>query len=141
MNAPVPVGVVGSGFLAAHLVRFLATPGDLAVARVLTRRDPGDCAGFPAADRLTRSIQTLIAESELIVECSGHPIWAAEVIDAALSASRPVVTMDSELHVTCGSALLERGAVLTEAGPTSRMESPTALAPAVRAVWRHSVVR
>jgi predicted homoserine dehydrogenase-like protein len=37
------------------------------------------------------------------------------VVDAAMSAGKPVVTMDAEFHVTTGSHYLDRGVMLTEA--------------------------
>jgi predicted homoserine dehydrogenase-like protein len=56
----------------------------------------------------------LIEHSDIIVECSGDPIHAADVTDLAFSASLPVVTMNTEFHVTCGSYFVSKG-LLTEA--------------------------
>jgi predicted homoserine dehydrogenase-like protein len=63
---------------------------------------------------LTNSIAQLIDKSDLIVECSGDVIHATNVIDQALQAGKPVVTMDAEFHVTTGSYFVGKG-VLTEA--------------------------
>lgn len=111
------VGVSGSGFIARGF--FLAArrtppvPG-CTVRRVLTRRDLRTCAEFPAPDLLTNSLDQLVDECEVIVECSGDVLHATRVVDAALRAGRVVVTMNAEFHVTTGSYFVGRG-TLTEA--------------------------
>lgn len=107
----VRVGVVGTGFLSSHLVRRLASTDGMQVSRVLTRRDPASCHAFPASDRLTTSIDELLDTSDAIVECSGHTLWACDVIDAAVQARRPVVTMNSAFHIVAGSHYVGRGAI------------------------------
>ncbi len=114
----VRIGVVGTGFIGRGLSLRLASHPRFDVSRILTRTDPTSRSDFPLAERLTRSVDELIERSELIVECSGDVVHATEVIERALAAGRPVVTMNAEFHVTVGSWFAARGAnrpVLTEA--------------------------
>jgi predicted homoserine dehydrogenase-like protein len=109
------IGLVGTGFIAsgfARLVRNHAT--DLTLSAVLTRRPLGLADGFPFPEQLTHSVQELLDKSDLIVECSGDVLHATSVIDTALRAGKPVVTMNSEFHVTTGSWFADKG-LLTEA--------------------------
>ncbi len=120
MDRTVKVGVAGTGFIARGLVTALERAPWLEVSRVLTRRRLSDCADFPRRELLTNSIDELIDCCDLVVECSGDVLHAANVVDAALRAGRPVVTMDAEFHVTCGSYFVRResdgaAAMLTEA--------------------------
>lgn len=87
---------------------------DLLVSKVLTRTNVQKRTDFPRQDLLTNSIDELIDNSDLVVECSGDVIHATEIISKVISASLPVVTMDSELHVTTGSYFVQRG-FITEA--------------------------
>lgn len=113
MATPALIGISGTGFigrgLAAHLLRL----GRYRVGPILTRRSL-DSLAHPAADNLCRDIDTLVRVSDLVVECSGDVLHATEVIERALDAGKPVVTMNTEFHVTVGSAFVGRG-LLTEA--------------------------
>ena len=124
----VRLGLAGTGFIARGLAAVLegaATTGvgdpsarELRLTRVLTRSPASGGHGFPAPDRLTAHLEELVEHSDVIVECSGDPVHAADVVEAALSAGRPVVTMDADFHVTCGSDFVLRhagGPTLTEA--------------------------
>ena len=108
------VGVIGTGFIAKGFARAMADQPDLELSRVLTRRDIRECGDFPRPDLLTKAKAELIDHSDLIVECCGDVAHATDVIDAAFKASRPVVTMDAEWHVTVGSYFVDQGLV-TEA--------------------------
>ncbi len=109
------IGVVGTGFIARVFARLLSsTHPDLVVSRVLTRRPLGEIAGFPAGTRFTHSIHELIDSSDLVFECSGDVPHATAAIEQAMIAELPVVTMDSEFHVTTGSFFVDKG-YLTEA--------------------------
>jgi predicted homoserine dehydrogenase-like protein len=109
------IGLVGSGFIASGFARLVAYHHpDLTISAVLTRRrldQPGD---FPFPERLTHSLQELLDKSDLIVECSGDVLHSTDVIDQALKAGKPVVTMNSEFHITTGSHFVGKG-LLTEA--------------------------
>lgn len=109
------VGIVGSGFISATLAKLLRALDDLTVSAVLTRRDLDECASqYPGGFELTDSLQKLIDHSDLVVECSGDAIHATTAISAVLDAQLPVVTMNSEFHVTCGSHFADNP-LLTEA--------------------------
>jgi len=108
------IGVVGSGFLASGFVMALEEHQDLAVSKVLTRTNIGQRTDFPRQDTLTNSVDKLIENSDLILECSGDAIHATDVVDKVMAASLPVVTMDSEFQVTTGSYFVRRG-FITEA--------------------------
>lgn len=100
------IGIIGTGFIATGLVRAIEQLPDLVVSRVLTRRDINS---FPSETPHTNSIDELIENSQLIVECAGDPIYGTEVISRALAAHLPVVTMDAELQVTSGTYLSTLG--------------------------------
>ncbi len=111
----VRIGLVGTGFIASGFARIVQRHApDLTLSRVLTRRDLASCSDFPYPPCLTRSLQQLIDESDLMVECSGDVLYATDVVDAALRAGKPVVTMNSEFQVTTGSWFVDKG-LLTEA--------------------------
>lgn len=109
------IGLVGTGFIASGFARLIHNHApDLSLSTVLTRRPLGQADGFPFPDRLTQSMQEILDKSDLIVECSGDVLHATSVIDTALRAGKPVVTMNSEFHVTTGSWFADKG-LLTEA--------------------------
>jgi predicted homoserine dehydrogenase-like protein len=107
------VGIVGTGYIARGLVMALEQQ-DFVISKVLTRTAIGERTDFPGQKLLTTSVNELIDNSDIVVECTGDVIYATEVIDRVLSASRPVVTMDAEFHVTTGSYFIGRG-LITEA--------------------------
>lgn len=108
------IGIVGTGFIAGGLVNTLLNQGDVRVSKVLTRRPLDSLNGFQGSQYLTNSSADLVDHSDIVVECSGDVLHASEIIDKALEAGKPVVTMNSELHVTTGSYLIGKG-YLTEA--------------------------
>ena len=108
------VGIVGTGFIAKGLVLALEEQPDLTVCSVLTRTNPLIRSDFPRQDLLTCSVDELISNADLLVECSGDVVHATAIIDQAMEASVPVVTMDAEMHVTTGSYFARRG-FITEA--------------------------
>lgn len=107
------LGIVGSGFIASNLVSSLVRQEGMIASRILTRRPLDQVGGFPE-QIVTNSIDDLVSHSDVVVECSGDPIWATDVVDSALSAGRPVVTMNTEFHITTGSSFVGKG-VVTEA--------------------------
>ena len=112
--AAVRIGLIGTGFVARHLLFELARRPRYRLTRVLTRRPLDRCAEFPRQDALTDSLDAVIEASDLVLECTGDAIYAARTIGRVLDAGRPVVTLNSEFHVTVGSHFVGRG-VLSEA--------------------------
>lgn len=103
------VGVVGTGFISQGLIRQLLKQRDLVLSKVLTRRKVGEL-NLPSTQVIaTNSLHNLIDSSDLIVECSGDVRHATVVVNEAMSAGLPVVTMNSEFHVTTGSWFVDRG--------------------------------
>ncbi|MEM9428547.1 MAG: SAF domain-containing protein [Pseudomonadota bacterium] len=111
---PWRVGIIGTGFTARSLINLIRMMPDLTVTRVLTRRPIDRVTGIASDVMLTNHIAELIEQSDVVVECSGDVVHAAEVVRDAMAAGRPVVTMNSEFHVTCGSHFVDKG-YLTEA--------------------------
>jgi predicted homoserine dehydrogenase-like protein len=108
------IGIVGTGYIAKQITRAIMRSSDLTVSAILTRRSKADLDCFPCAESLTLALEDLLDKSELVVECTGDPLHAAIVVDAAFGKRLPVVTMNSEFHVTCGSYFVEKG-YITEA--------------------------
>lgn len=103
------IGVSGTGVIARQLVRAINRVDDLGVSFVLTRRSPFAVDNFTPRDCLTNCLTSMIRESDVIVECSGDPVHAADVVEAAFVSGIPVVTMNTEFHVTCGSYFVGKG--------------------------------
>ena len=108
------IGIIGSGFIASGLAKLLTQHKDYDVSAILTRSDVHKRSDFAQNTLLTNSLNDLIEHSDLIVECSGDAVYATETIDRILKASIPVVTMNSEFHVTTGSYFVDKG-FITEA--------------------------
>ena len=108
------IGIVGTGFIGQGIVLALESQKDLQVSKVLTRRKINPELKFVRPELLTDSIDELIENSDLVVECTGSVLWATLVLDRVLEANLPVVTMDSEVHITTGSYLAQKG-LITEA--------------------------
>ena len=108
------VGIVGSGYISRGLTAAILASQDMDISCVLTRTACEGRADFPHNELLTSSLDRLIENSDVVVECSGSVIHATAVVDAALAAGLPVVTMDAEMQVTTGSYFVGKG-VFTEA--------------------------
>jgi len=109
----IKLGIIGTGFIAKGLAGVVRRSSDFEVSAVLTRREAAGLDGFHDKE-LTCSIDELLGRCEIVVECSGDTLHATTVIDRALKARLPVVTMNSEWHVTVGSYFRNKGLV-TEA--------------------------
>ena len=110
----VNVGVIGTGFIARNFMLELERRRDYRLAAVLTRRPLDSLGDLPGHDRLTNEVDRLIERSDIVFECTGDVAWAMHTVPRALDAGRPVLTMNTEFHVTVGSAFADRG-LLTEA--------------------------
>jgi dTDP-4-dehydrorhamnose reductase len=117
------IGIIGSGFIANGLAKLLIQHPDYALMKVLTRTKIGERTDFVEPSVLTNSLDELIESCELIVECSGDAIYATESIDRIVKAGIPVVTMNSEFHVTTGSYFVDKGMVTEAEGDQPGVEA------------------
>lgn len=108
------ISVIGSGFIAKGFVNALYNHPKYKLAKILTRTNIQFRRDFPYNEYMTNDLEVLIKNSDLIVECSGDAIYACDTIDKILKENLPVVTMNSEFHVTVGSYFIDKGLV-TEA--------------------------
>ena len=108
------IGIVGTGFIASTLIEVLDKDARFTVSKILTRRPLESLKESKYWQCLTNSINELIETVDLVVECSGDVLHAAEVIDLAMKADLPIVTMNTEFHVTLGSYFVDKG-FITEA--------------------------
>lgn len=109
----IKLGIIGTGFIAKGLAGVVRRSSDFEVSAVLTRRQVTGLDGFQDKE-LTSSLDDFLGRCEIVVECCGDTLHATTVIDRALKAQLPVVTMNSEWHVTVGSYFRNKGLV-TEA--------------------------
>ncbi|MCF6245413.1 MAG: hypothetical protein L3J43_10315 [Sulfurovum sp.] len=108
------ISVIGTGFIAKGFVNALLNHPKYQIGKILTRSAIDKRSDFPSSENMTNNINDLIQHSDLIVECTGDAIYACDSIDQILKADIPVVTMNSEFHVTVGSYFINKGLV-TEA--------------------------
>ncbi|MFB4168909.1 SAF domain-containing protein [Virgibacillus sp. JSM 102003] len=108
------VGIAGTGLIGKGIALEVEKQSELSLAKVLTRRDFTTMNDYPFPETLTNSVEDFIGNCDLVVECSGDVIYGTEVINQAIKASLPVITMNAELQVTTGSYFAKRG-FITEA--------------------------
>jgi predicted homoserine dehydrogenase-like protein len=109
-NIPTRIGIAGTGAMSRSVAKVLSRHHpDLRVTRVLTRRPIDSVTNFPLSGVLTNSLNELIDQSELIVECTGETGYATDVIEGAFEAGRSAITMNVQMHVTTGSYLASKG--------------------------------
>jgi len=109
------IGLIGTGPMAQSFVKLITRHHrDLHISKVLTRRTLSSLADFPIGGMLTATADELIEHSDIIVECSGDVMHGTDVIERAIAAGLPAVTLNAELHVTTGSYLAGLG-YITEA--------------------------
>src|SRR5690625_1395828 len=108
------IGIVGTGLIGKGLAIEVEKQSNYLLSKVLTRRNISLMNDYPFQETLTNSLEEFLGNSDLIVECSGDVIYGTEVIDKAMKASIPVITMNAELQVTTGSYFAKRG-FITEA--------------------------
>jgi hypothetical protein len=92
------IGIARSGYIARVLFVALQGQADLGVSCVLTRTDPSRREDFPQPELLTTFVDEITDSSDLVVECNGDVLHATAIVDAALRAALPVVTMDAEMQ-------------------------------------------
>lgn len=112
----IKVGVVGTGFIATGIAEMIIASEDFVLSWMFTRRaiDSLNNSNMPG-HHWTNSLNQFIDDSEIIIECSGDAIHAAEVIFEVAKTEKKIVTVNSEFHVTAGSYFAKRGVYLTEA--------------------------
>ncbi len=103
------IGIMGSGFIAQGLVRTLKHHPELELVGILTRRSAAESNNAPFSDFFTHSLDELIDKSDLIVECTGDVVETTDRVKRVMEAGLPVVTMNSEFHVTTGSWFVDKG--------------------------------
>ena len=108
------ISVIGSGFIAKGFINLLHDNPNHTLGKILTRTAIDKRSDVPYSEHMTNDLEKLIENSDLIVECTGDAIYACDTINRILEASIPVVTMNSEFHVTVGSYFIDKGLV-TEA--------------------------
>lgn len=108
------ISVIGSGFIAKGFINLLHDHPRYNLEKILTRTKIEKRSDVPYSNHMTNDLDEVIENSDLIVECTGDAIYACETINRILEASIPVVTMNSEFHVTVGSYFIDKGLV-TEA--------------------------
>ena len=74
----------------------------LVLSRVLTRRPVESVHGLPGHNIITQNIAELIEHSDLLMVCCGDPVHITEVVEQAVEAGLPIVTLYSESHSTTG---------------------------------------
>lgn len=116
MESKTKIGIVGTGFIAFGVARMLLRSNDMAVSKILTRRKL-DFNALPQLphDLYTQSIQELIDESDLILECSGDVLHATKVIAELAKTDKKIVTINAEFQVTSASYFVKRGVYISEA--------------------------
>jgi len=117
------IGIIGSGFIANGLAKLLIQSSEYTLSKVLTRTNINNRDDFSQSQVLTNSLDDLIETCDLIVECSGDAIYATETIDVILKHNIPVVTMNSEFHVTTGSYFTDKGLVTEAEGDQPGVEA------------------
>lgn len=117
------IGIIGSGFIASGLAKLLTQHPEYTITAILTRSNVEKRDGFAQQGLLTNRLEDLIERSDLIVECSGDAIYATETIDKIVKADIPVVTMNSEFHVTTGSYFADKGLVTEAEGDQPGVEA------------------
>ncbi|MFA1820253.1 NAD(P)-dependent oxidoreductase [Virgibacillus oceani] len=108
------VGIIGTGLIGKGLAFEIEKQSELELTKVLSRREIEKMHDYPFREVLTNSVDAFLGECDLVVECSGDVIYGTEVIDQAIKAKIPVITMNAELQVTTGSYFARRG-FITEA--------------------------
>lgn len=103
------IGIIGTGFIAQGLARTLEHHPELELVAMLTRRDPASSTSAPYGHTFTNSLDDLIEKSDLVVECTGDVVVTTDRIKKVMEAGLPVVTMNSEFHVTTGSWFVDKG--------------------------------
>lgn len=107
------IGIIGSGFISQGFIDLVILKNEFLISAVLTEKDISSRIDFKHQKYLTNSLDYLIENSDIIVECSGKILFAAKSIEKILKNDIPVITMNTEFNVTLGSYFVDKG-FLTE---------------------------
>ena len=132
------IGVVGTGFVSKHFVMSLDRHADAIAVKVLTRRPLQTCGDYPRPELLTNALDEVLEVCDVLLECTGDPIYATDVIHRAVQVGCPVVTMNAEFHITAGSWFVGRGLVSEAAGDQPGVQAE--LAEELRAMGFEPIV-
>lgn len=110
------ISVIGTGFIARGFIDLLLDHPLHTIGKILTRTDIKNRPDLIKYTKyITNDIDEVIKNSDLIVESSGDAIYACDSINQIVTTSSiPIVTMNSEFHVTVGSYFKNKG-FITEA--------------------------
>lgn len=117
LDRPLRIGLSGSGFVARGLLQLLRTlPTQYTISAVCSRRPASSLDVLGDGLCITGSPLELAETSDLVIECSGKVAAGLKVLQAAVSAGKPVLTMNAELQQTIGSAFNSSGLVFEAQG-------------------------
>lgn len=112
---PGRVGLLGTGAIGRSVASMiLRHRPDLRLAAIHTRRPIDSIPDCPAPELLTDSLDAVIERSDVVLECSGDVLLATAAAEKATAAGLPLVSLNTEFHVTTGSHFAASGLV-TEA--------------------------
>jgi predicted homoserine dehydrogenase-like protein len=112
---PGRVGLLGTGAIGRSVASMiLRHRPDLRLTAIHTRRPFDSIPDCPAPDLLTDSLDAVIDRCDVVLECSGDVALATAAAEKAIAAGLPLVSLNTEFHVTTGSHFAGSGLV-TEA--------------------------
>ncbi|HFU75252.1 MAG TPA: NAD(P)-dependent oxidoreductase [Arcobacter sp.] len=107
------IGIIGTGFIGKGLYNLILSKDEFEVVKVLTRSNINKREGY-VSNTLTNSILELITNSDIIIECTGEVLYTTENILEIAKTNIPIITMNTEFHITTGSYFVDK-CYLTEA--------------------------
>jgi len=102
------IGIIGSGFIVKGLLDLIVSKKEFSISNILTRTDINDRGDFVYKKFMTNSLDELIDNSDIIVECTGDVSYATKTISKIMQANIPIVTMNTEFNVTVGSYFVDK---------------------------------
>jgi predicted homoserine dehydrogenase-like protein len=109
------IGIIGSGFISKGFYLFSLFNKDIKVSKILTRTAIKKRKDFPH-NVLTNDLNDLVKNSDIILECSGDVLHASNCINEVFKFGLPVVTVNSEFHITVGSHFYKKGLIFEAEG-------------------------
>lgn len=107
------IGVIGSGFIAKNFYNFCKNNKNYKISKLLTRSNIKNRTDIDNS-LLINDLNYIIKNSDIVFDCSGDAIYSTEIIAELIKYNLPIVTMNSELHVTIGDYFNNKG-IITEA--------------------------